>query len=334
MEPKSIAFYTAVAISILAVTSATIFPTLVQIVQAEPTAEENTAAAADNGDNSSQQSAAEPEETDDEATEEDTGDAAEDDDNSDAATGPTNSLRLAESQQAMACGTVVTEPDTEVSLSNDINCGPGDGDGITVLADNVRILLNGHTISSGASDSDLGDSAPNFAGGSGVVVSGAEGVTISGEGEINGFETGVKFIGSNGGGVSGVSLEDNNVGALISNSQNVELSKNTANDNGAGMIAQSSNGVVIILNQIMANEEGILFQNADDGVVVANNILGNEFNGYQADLRSERNRIDYNIAVQNGVDLSNDNLPPDVNQNSYGMHNVCNTSSPEGLCPS
>src|ERR671930_383197 len=37
MEPKSIAFYTAVALSMLAVLSATIFPTLVQSVQAATT---------------------------------------------------------------------------------------------------------------------------------------------------------------------------------------------------------------------------------------------------------------------------------------------------------
>src|SRR5918912_1463794 len=37
MEPKSIAFYTAVAIGMLAVLGATIFPTLVQAVQAATT---------------------------------------------------------------------------------------------------------------------------------------------------------------------------------------------------------------------------------------------------------------------------------------------------------
>ena len=53
MEPKSIAFYTAVAVSILAVLGATIFPTIGQVVQAQTTTEQDNAddqGAEDNAD--------------------------------------------------------------------------------------------------------------------------------------------------------------------------------------------------------------------------------------------------------------------------------------------
>ena len=338
MEPKSIAFYTAVAISLLAVSSATIFPTLVQVVQAttattapaDDTAQaEGTQQAADDDTaqaEGTQQAAAEDEPNSSESNDATNNEASSDD----GAGSQDQGLALAESPEAISCGTVIRESG-DYSLPRSLNCLGRDG--IIIVAEGVTLDLNGNTISSEADNSGSEENLMNFAGNSGIVVSNVDDVTIRGEGTITGFDTAIEIIGSSAAVVSGLTIEGNSLGVLLSNAEATEASRNTFSNNDAALVSYTSNGGVMMLNQVMDNEQGFVFENSDGNVVAANNILGNPGNGVYFDQRSNENEVDYNIAVENGVDLNNANgLPPDVNANNFGMHNICNVSEPPGLC--
>jgi parallel beta-helix repeat protein len=328
MEPKSIAFYTAVAVSILAVLSATTFPTLAQAQQADEPQADEPQEQPEQETNNNESPASNQE---DDSTEEDSDDS---DEEGAAATNNNNRasqsrLGLDSSNGLVSCGQIVSG---EVELTNDLNCNSGDG--LIVGAPGTTINLNGYKIT--ASD-DAGSQglSMDYDGSSGILVANADGVIISGLGEISGFDRGVTFMGSSDGQLTDVQVANNGIGVLVSGSTGTELSRNTITNNGIAAILDSSNGGAVAFNQVVANEDqGILLLGADQNVVAANNMFGNGQYGIYLDIMSNENTIDYNTAFGHEyADINNaDGQPTNVNQNSFGGNNNCGTSNPGGLC--
>ena len=334
MEPKSIAFYTAVAVSILAVLSATTFPTLVQA--------QSTADAAAEGEDEAiteteDEAATDNTETEDEAATDNTETAQEaeakqqnsNSDNSNDNSAASQSLGLLPSSGVASCGEIVNE---DVTLTSDLECGPGDG--LIVGANDITINLNGYSITS---SEEAGSENPsiNYDGSSGILVPNAQNVAISGLGEISGFSRGVTFMGSSGGQIADVQLANNDIGVLMTGSEGTEVSRNTITNNGIALISDASNKGVIAFNQVVANlEQGMLLLGSDDNVVAANNMFGNGENGIYTDILSNGNTMDFNTVFgHEGADLNNDDgRSTNVNQNSFGENNNCGTSLPGGLC--
>ena len=165
MEPKSIAFYTAVAVSILAVLSATTFPTLAQ------------AQTADEDEQTQQRTQQEDEEPSEPGDMQDSTEGAEEgvegsaDENSEDTS---ESLGLSSDNGRVTCGQVITEPNMEVSLTGDLNCG--DQDEIIVNAENVHVLLNGYRITGNAvQEYSTEDPTMDYYGSTGILVNGDAG---------------------------------------------------------------------------------------------------------------------------------------------------------------
>ncbi|MGC2308640.1 MAG: NosD domain-containing protein [Nitrososphaeraceae archaeon] len=329
MEPKSIAFYTAVAVSILAVLSATTFPTLAQAQQADDEESQQAAAVAESNESAeSTESTTEDsqEEMNDEAEPEE--EPQEENSNS-AESAASQSLGLLPSSGVASCGEIVNE---DVTLTSDLECGPGDG--LIVGANDVTINLNGYSITS-SDEAGSEDPSMNYDGSSGILVPNAQNVAISGLGEVSGFDRGITFMGSSGGQVADIQLANNDIGVLMSGSEGTEVSRNTITNNGIALISDSSNKGVIAFNQVVANlEQGMLVLGSDENVVAANNMFGNGENGIYLDIMSNGNTIDFNTVFGHEVgDLNNDGgRSTNVNQNSFGENNNCGTSLPGGLC--
>jgi parallel beta-helix repeat protein len=327
MEPKSIAFYTAVAVSILAVLSATTFPTLAQAQQADDEEESQQAAAETQSNESTESTTEDPqEEMNDEAEPEE--EPKEENSNS-AESAESQSLGLLPSSGVASCGEIVNE---DVTLTSDLECGPGDG--LIVGANDITINLNGYSITS---SDEAGSENPsiNYDGSSGILVPNAQNVAISGLGEISGFSRGVTFMGSIGGQIADVQLANNDIGVLMTGSEGTEVSRNTITNNGIALISDASNKGVMAFNQVVANlEQGMLLLGSDDNVVAANNMFGNGENGIYTDILSNGNTMDFNTVFgHEGADLNNDDgRSTNVNQNSFGENNNCGTSLPGGLC--
>jgi parallel beta-helix repeat protein len=338
MEPKSIAFYTAVAVSILAVLSATTFPmaqattttTNTNTEQSETQSEENDATVVDDTDMSEETEETEEEDTEDSEAE-DTNSADNTDDQSGASKdnrATSQSLGLDSSNGLVSCGQIVTG---EVVLTNDLNCS--NGDGLIVGAPGTHINLNGYKITASDDASTQGPSM-DYDGSSGILVANMDGVIISGLGEISGFSRGVTFMGSADGQLTDVQLADNGIGALVQGSTGTELSRNTITNNDIGAILDSSSGGAVAFNQAVANgEQGFLLLGADQNVIAANNMFGNGQYGIYLDLMSSENIVDYNTVFgHEDYDMSNADGNPNVNQNTFGGNNNCGTSNPGGLC--
>jgi parallel beta-helix repeat protein len=342
MEPKSIAFYTAVAVSILAVISATTFPTLVQAQTDDgldpntdnaATTEESQTDADPNTDNAATTEESQTDadsETDNAATTDNTEPPKEDSSKSnDESNEGQQSLGLNPGSGVASCGQLVM---ADLKLTSDLECGTGDG--LTVGASNVHIDLNGHTISSGE-ESDSADLAMDYDGNSGILVDGVEGVVISGLGSISDFDTAIKFVDSSGGEVTDLTLSENLVGVLMSNSEGTEISRNTITNNDFAIVSAASNDATMAFNQIVGNvKQGIVLHNSADNVVAANSLYGNGDNGIYVDIQSTGNTIDFDTSYGHEVaDINNaGGQPTSVNGNTYGEHNNCGASSPGGLC--
>jgi parallel beta-helix repeat protein len=340
MEPKSIAFYTAVAVSILAVLSATTFPILAQAQQSDEEQAQQSDEEQQQQTMQTDNEAAVTDETEAEDNNEAATDETEAEDNNEAATdeteadegGASQSLTLEPGSGVASCGQEVTQ---DVTLTSDLVCS--NGDGLIVRGSDITVNLNGYSITSGdeAGGSEE-DSATDYDGNTGIMIAGGDNVAIHGLGEIAGFTKGVMFQGSSGGEVTDVQLSDNGVGVVGSNAEGIEISRNTLTNNGVATILDATNGAVIAFNQGVANLQAgiVLQQGSSDNVVAANNLFGNGANGIYIDPMSGNNNIDYNTAFgHETADMNNaDGLPTNVNGNIFGENNNCGTSLPGGLC--
>src|SRR5215208_2471098 len=301
MEPKSIAFYTAVAVSILAVLSATTFPTMAQAQETD-----------------TQETQEQPEQEDNDVVTKQTDSESNEDvkDQTDSQEGESNSANS--NDNAAASERLGLRPNSGIA-----SCGQ-------VVTQDVTLTT--------ASGDETGSESPtttDYDGSSGILVANAENVAISGLGEISGFSRGVTFLGSSGGHLTDVQLANNDIGAVMASSSGTEISRNTFTNNGIAVVSDGSNGGVTAFNQIVANlREGILLIGSSDNVVAANNMYGNGANGIYLDPMSQGNNIDYNTVFgHETADLNNaDGMPTNVNQNSFGDNNNCGTSLPGGLC--
>src|SRR5215217_764039 len=285
MEPKSIAFYTAVAVSILAVLSATTFPTMAQAQETDTQETQEQTEQEDNDVVTKQTDSESNEDVNDQTdSQEEESNSANSNDNAAAS----ERLGLRPNSGIASCGQVVTQ---DVTLTSDLNCD--NGDGLIVGASDITINLNGYSITSGDETGSESPTTTAYDGSSGILVANAENVAISGLGEISGFSRGVTFLGSSGGHLTDVQLANNDIGAVMASSSGTEISRNTFTNNGIAVVSDGSNGGVTAFNQIVANlREGILLIGSSDNVVAANNMYGNGANGIYLDPMSQGNNID------------------------------------------
>src|SRR5215211_7105886 len=141
MEPKSIAFYTAVAVSILAVLSATTFPTMAQAQETDTQETQEQTEQEDNDVVTKQTDSESNEDVNDQTdSQEEESNSANSNDNAAAS----ERLGLRPNSGIASCGQVVTQ---DVTLTSDLNCD--NGDGLIVGASDITINLNGYSITSG-----------------------------------------------------------------------------------------------------------------------------------------------------------------------------------------
>jgi parallel beta-helix repeat protein len=329
MEPKSTAFYTAIAIAIFAVLGATIFPTLGQAVQATTTqtSEEDSAdqGAAGGAEDTSEEDSA------DQGAAGGAEDTSEEDSADQGAAGgaeDSNGPALASSDAMVSCGELITR---DVTLQEDLSCPD---DGVKISENGITFNMNGHTITSNDGDDNSVDLTMDVDGDSGILVTASD-VTILGLGQISGFETGIKFIGSTDAQVSDVTLRDNGIGALVSGSDSIYISKNSIDTNDYGIVSESSDSGVASFNQIVSNSAaGIVLLDSSENVLAGNGVFGNGDTGIFLNDQSTHNTVDYNIVFGHSeADMNNANgMATNINDNTFGENNKCGTSTPAGLC--
>ncbi len=228
-----------------------------------------------------------------------------------------------------SCGTVVT---TDVELNSDLIC---DGTALTAGADGIEINLFGFTIAADTADSNGLDLSLDLTDDCGVKIPNHSDVTVVGPGLISGFDRGVCFEGADGGSVSDVILRDNEAAIIAFGSDGVSIEQVKIDNNDFAIIAQGSEDGEIIFNLVGQNtEQGLVLIESDGWSIAANSIIDNGENGIFVDAQSTNNIVDFNTVFGHSTaDINNANgLPPNINDNTFGASNNCETSEPGGLC--
>jgi parallel beta-helix repeat protein len=298
MEPKSIAFYTAVAVSILAVLSATTFPVVAQAQDTTDEQEEPAQESNNEENNEDNNEVVTQGENDNQPETEQT----DGEDGNGAAGAASERLGLQPNSGIASCGQVVTQ---DVTLTSDLNCD--NGDGLIVGAPGITINLNGYSITgpqgggeasggeaanpttADSGSEDGGETSPTTAdsgrGGSVTPVS----TTADSGGEANEEASGGEAAnpttadsGSEGSGVTPASTQgqatdyDGSSGILIANADNVAIA-------GLGEIAGFSRGVTFLGSsggavtdvQLVNNDIGAVIASSEGTEVSRNTITNN-----------------------------------------------------------
>jgi hypothetical protein len=338
MEPKSIAFFAAVAVSILAVISATTLPTIAHAIteseggtgttETQQDNESNEAVVNDNTGNNPTEEEDEDATANAQSTEENTDSMSEGAAASDDTAG--QSLSLAPSTSVLSCGETI---DQSVTLNTDMVCP----EGFTITGEGVVFNLNGHTLSSGAAE----DSPASQLGSAGITVANAVDAKIIGLGVVQDYGAGIRILASEGTQVQEMQVTGNDVGIDMIGAAGADISRNSITNNGIGVRAVQSSDIVIAFDQIVANVyRGISFEGVSGAsVIAANSLFGNGEgeeggSGIFLDPNTEGVNTDYNSAWANGpYDINHaDGLSTSVTGNTFGPNNNCGTSVPVGLC--
>ena len=189
------------------------------------------------------------------------------------------------------CGEVLTHNTT---LDNDLLACPGDG--LVIGADGITVNLNGHLLEgTGGSNGgnviygDTEDGVDNTAGHSGVTIE---------NGEIRGFDTGVKLYEADRNRVQGLNSHGNLAGAILVESVGNRVESSSFRRNSYGVYLVESDGNNVSGNDLGLNVFAFYTVTSSENVVWNNTAIGNALLGFQVTGQSNRNWIKGNRIEQ------------------------------------
>jgi parallel beta-helix repeat protein len=299
MEPKSIAFYTAVAVSILAVLSATTFPVMAQAQGAneqEESSQEGNNEVVTQEDNNQGET---------EQTEGEDGNSANSNPNG-GASAASERLGLQPNSGIASCGQVVTQ---DVTLTSDLNCD--NGDGLIVGAPGITINLNGYSITGPQGGGAENPTTAN----SGSEEDGAENPTTANSGSE---EDGAENSGSDDDddAENSGSEEDGAENPTTANSDGAEnitpvstqgpaTGQATDYDGSSGILVANADNVAIQgLGEIAGFSRGVTFLGSSGGALTDVQLVNNEIGAVVAS--SEGTEISRNTITNNGIAVVSD----------------------------
>src|ERR1044072_55564 len=157
-----------------------------------------------------------------------------------------------------ACGQNVQG---NVKLTSNLICK---SDGLIVGANNTTIDMNGFSIKGPGPDSNK----------VGIMIGGQHNVTVSGNGIITGFQSGIYLSGSTDVFAHDINTNDNKVAFYVTGGDNAEITNNMINHNTIGVALHSSDSADIKYNQLSQNRlSGVTLINTANSLINGNNIL-------------------------------------------------------------
>ena len=300
MEPKSIAFYTAVAVSILAVLSATTFPVMAQAQGAneqEESSQEGNNEVVTQEDNNQGET---------EQTEGEDGNSANSNPNG-GASAASERLGLQPNSGIASCGQVVTQ---DVTLTSDLNCD--NGDGLIVGAPGITINLNGYSITGPQGG---GVANPTTTADSGSEDGGEANPTTanSGRGDSitpvsttanSGSEDGGEADDEASGGEANPTTADSGSGDSDVTSASTPRQATDYDGSSGILVANADNVAIQGLGEIAGFSRGVTFLGSSGGAVTDIQLANNDIGAVVAS--SEGTEISRNTITNNGIAVVSD----------------------------
>jgi parallel beta-helix repeat protein len=305
MEPKSIAFYTAVAVSILAVLSATTFPVVAQTQETTEEEEDNNEVVTQE-DNNEVVTQEDNNQDETEQTDGENGDLANGNGNGGAAGAASERLGLQPNSGIASCGQVVTQ---DVTLTSDLNCD--NGDGLIVGAPGITINLNGYSITGPQGGGEANPTTANSGNGDG----GETNPTTANSGR-GGSVTPVSTTADSGNGDGGEANEEASGGeanptTADSGSGDSDVTpastprQATDYDGSSGILVANADNVAIQgLGEIAGFSRGVTFLGSSGGALTDVQLVNNEIGAVMAS--SEGTEISRNTITNNGIAVVSD----------------------------
>ncbi len=279
MEPKSIAFYTAVAVSILAVLSATTFPV---VAQTQETNEQEESSQEDNseGNNEVVTQGENDNQPETEQSDGEDGNSANSNGNGGAAGTASERLGLQPNGGIASCGQVVTQ---DVTLTSDLNCD--NGDGLIVGAPGITINLNGYSITGPQGGGEANPTTADSGNGDGGEANEEANEEASG-GEANPT-------------TADSGSEDSDVTPASTQRQSTDY------DGSSGILVANADNVAIQgLGEIAGFSRGVTFLGSSGGALTDVQLVNNEIGAVVAS--SEGTEISRNTITNNGIAVVSD----------------------------
>ena len=138
---------------------------------------------------------------------------------------------------SLTCGQIIQG---KVKLGSNLFC---EGDGLIVGENNTVIDMNGFSLKGPGVESNK----------VGIMIGGQNNITITGNGIISGFQSGVYISGSTNIHVNEINVNNNKVAFYISGAQYSEISNNMVSENTIGVALHSSRDAEVNFNQLNKN---------------------------------------------------------------------------------
>ena len=302
MEPKSIAFYTAVAVSILAVLSATTFPMMAQAQGTDEQEAQEQQTQEDNNEDNNE--VVTQEDNNQEQTEGEDSNSANDNGNG-AAGAASERLGLQPNSGIASCGQVVTQ---DVTLTSDLNCD--NGDGLIVGASGITINLNGYSITGPqGGDAENPTTANSNSEGGDAANSNSEGGDAANPTTANSNSEGGDAANSNsegGDAENPTAANSNSEGGDAEDIRPVSTARQTTDYDGSSgiLVANADNVAIAGLGEIAGFSRGVTFLGSSGGALTDVQLVNNEIGAVVAS--SEGTEVSRNTITNNGIAVVSD----------------------------
>ena len=168
------------------------------------------------------------------------------------------------------CPFVISSPG-DYLLSADLTCGGGDG--ITITSSNVRLALEGHTITAGVGANRAIVASTQSGNLTNISILGPGLITNGGE---NTFSAGVLLVFVANSEVSGITVLGSGRGINTDECTSLTITANTLGRNTVGLDLENA-GATVSKNDVSGNGTGILYQNI--GAPMTSTVSHNVING-------------------------------------------------------
>jgi parallel beta-helix repeat protein len=306
MEPKSIAFYTAVAMSILAVLSATTFPVVAQTQETTEEEEDNNEVVTQE-DNNEVVTQEDNNQDETEQTDGENGNLANSNGNGGAAGAASERLGLQPNSGIASCGQVVTQ---DVTLTSDLNCD--NGDGLIVGAPGITINLNGYSITGPQGGGEASPTTADSGSGNGgetnptTADSGRGGsvTPVSTTADSNNEDSGEADDEASGGEANPTTTADSGTGDSDVTSASTPRQATDYDGSSGILVANADNVAIQGLGEIAGFSRGVTFLGSSGGAVTDVQLVNNEIGVVQAS--SEGTEVSRNTITNNGIAVVSD----------------------------
>ena len=213
------------------------------------------------------------------------------------------------------CGETITG---NLEVTSDMTC---QGDGITVVGNDLTIFMNGHTIRGPGSDTNT----------TGILVDEGVTVRIRGPGVVTGFGTGVAYMDASGGAMRDVYVGTNDMGVLLDSTTGTYIRHDYIADSRIGVFNRASDNTVVEEVQMNDNDEGIRLEKST-GADIDFNIIMDGLTALYLDEESLDNAIFYNIMFRNEVNDMNFASGEGMDAGNLLGYNECTQGIPADVC--